>query len=71
MADLELSRSRILNVWSIILKFTLTIFYLIKSDSRTKKSLKELPYIALSKGTIFAKKCLLYAKTLTLVGNVF
>ena len=44
MADLEQFRSRILDVWSIILKFAKIMFYLIKSDNRNKKSLTELPY---------------------------
>ena len=44
MADLEQLGSRILDVWSIMLKFKLiTMFYLVKSGNRNKKSLTELP----------------------------
>ena len=66
MANLEQSGSRIPDQQSAKLIFSLMVnFYLTKTESRTKKSLKQLscfravsPHtVALSKGTIFAKKC--------------
>ena len=48
------SKSRILGVWLIKLKFSLTTFYLTKHDNQTIKSLTIA--IALCEGTIFAKK---------------
>ena len=45
MANLQLSESRIPNVWFIKLKFSLTItFYLTKPDNRTIKSLTQVLY---------------------------
>ena len=54
MADLEPSRSHILDAWSVILIFSLiATFYITKTENRTKKSLAQLS--SLSKDTIFAK----------------
>ena len=52
---------------SVKLKFSLKVtFYLTKAGNRTKKSLTQLSPIALSKGTIFAKKyCYFCKKMLT------
>ena len=56
MVNFQPSESRILNVWSVKLKFSLTItFYLAKPKNRTKKSLTQPRTSPLSKGTIFAK----------------
>ena len=54
MADLEPSRSHILDAWSVILIFSLiATFYITKTENRTKKSLAQLS--SLSEDTIFAK----------------
>lgn len=63
MADLEHSESRVPDAWSIVLKISsLKTFYLKEIGSRTKKSLAQLSYYWFSQGTIFAKKCWLFAK---------
>ena len=55
MANLEQSGCRISEAWSVILKFLLTgTLSLTKTESRTYKHSSHT--IALSKGTIFAKK---------------
>ena len=55
MTNMQPSKSRILGVWLIKLKFSLTtMFYLTKHDNQTIKSL--IIAIALCEGTIFAKK---------------
>ena len=59
MTDFKQSRSRILDAWSVIIIFSLiATFYFTKTEYRTKTSLTQLSNntIALSKGTIFAKK---------------
>ena len=58
MADFEQSASRIPDAWSVISTFLLiTAFFLIKAENRTKKNLQHSSLtIALSEGTIFAKK---------------
>ena len=63
MVNLEQSGSRIPNAWSVIFKFSLIeIFYLAKTENRTNK-ISNIPLtIALSKGTIFAKKMLIFCK---------
>ena len=66
MTNLEQSGSRIPDLQSAKLIFSLMVnFCLTKTESRPKKSLKQLSCfravsshtVALSKGTIFAKKC--------------
>ena len=55
MTNLEQSGSRVPEAWSLKLTFSLTVtFWLTKTENRAKKSLTHT--IALSKGTIFAKK---------------
>ena len=55
MADLEPSKSRIQDAQSVKLTFLLTVtFYFTKTQSRTKKYSPR--NIALSKGTVYAKK---------------
>ena len=63
MADLEQSGSRIRDTWSVKLKFSLIVaFYLMRTESRTKKSLgQSFHAVALSKGTNFVKKCWFFA----------
>ena len=57
MANLEQSGSRIPDSWSIKLTFSLIIiFYLTKTENRTKNLYHSSHTIALSKSTIFAKK---------------
>ena len=54
MANLQPSGSLISDAWSIKLIFSLIVtFYLTKTQNRTKT-------IALSKGTVFAKKMLIF-----------
>ena len=49
--------------WSVKLTFSLKVtFYLAKTENRTKNLKHNSHNIALSKGTIFAKKCSLFAK---------
>ena len=56
--NLEQSRSRIPDAWSVKLIFSLTVtFYLINTENRTKKSVTQLSYYC----TIFEKK-LIFAK---------
>ena len=63
MAKLEQPGSRILDVWSVKLTFSLIVtFYLRKTEYRTKKSLTHSQNIALSKGTISAKNAEFFAK---------
>ena len=58
MANLEQSEGRIPDAQSLKLLFSLiATFYLTKTENRTKKSLTHYHAIALSKGTIFTKKC--------------
>ena len=62
-SNLGQSGSRIPDAWSLKRMFSLIVtFYLTKTENRTKKSLTYLSTIALSKGTIFAKKRNFFAK---------
>ena len=65
MTNLQPSGSRIPEAWFIKRTFSLRITtHLTKPQNRTKKSLTQLTYhtIALSKGTIFVKKMLVFCK---------
>ena len=59
MANLKQSRRRIPDEWSVELTLT---FYLTKNENRTKHFWHTSHTTALSKGTVFAKKCWLFAK---------
>ena len=60
MANLEESESQIPDVKLI---FCLIVhFYLIKTKNRTKKTANKTDTIGLSKGTILAKKMLIFCK---------
>ena len=58
MANLEQSRIRSPDAWSVKLIFSLTVtIYLTKSENRIKKSQNSSHSITLSKGPVFTKKC--------------
>ena len=63
MTNLEQSISWIPDAWSVKLTFSLIVtFYFTKTENGTK--------IALSKGTIFNKKCWLFARELMTSANL-
>ena len=61
MVNLEQSVNQISEAWYVVLTFSLTVtFYPTKTENRKLKNLQQSSHaIALSKGTIFAKKMLL------------
>ena len=62
-ANVEQSGSQIWDTYSVKLKFSLIVtFYLGKTEHRTKNFFQNSHTIALSKGTILAKKVLIFAE---------
>ena len=63
MVNLEQSRTWISDTWSVILTLLLiATAYLMKSETELKNLKHSSHMIALSKGTIFAKKALISSK---------